>query len=443
MVKKGTDMKKNAVLFFFKSLLKSILVIVSILAVGVISYKVSYQYLSKQLEAGKLDVQEKELESILDQAKTDEISKNLIYVVNDKQMITHMMLEICNTKTNNMDYITIPVTTDYTIPSVMYRKLCQVNEEIPQVIRISKLLQYFEDESKAYGYGELIFEKMLGTDISYYTVLKQETYDNHYTQQKVKVAYKTKSSENNTPGPDGMVPVTNTTLKTKMNITVLSDTYKRQISDLGHDQDKIAEFIKDQYEGVASNLTVYNKLGYVEAYEKMDCNLYHFWGVPGKYSRKLFEVDTKATKKAIKYLVENGETYVQEQDLTAANMIRKSQVVSKTSPSPSPVSTKSSKSTKSAKKTNSKDLKIYVSNGSQIAGLAASTQKKLKNAGYNVPEVGNYTGKTLTTTKIIVSKKGQGEDLKEYFNNAQVTVGSVSKGYDIEIILGTRDANSR
>ena len=54
-------------------------------------------------------------------------------------------------------------------------------------------------------------------------------------------------------------------------------------------------------------------------------------------------------------------------------------------------------------------------NGSQIAGLAASTQKKLKNAGYNVPEVGNYTGKTLTTTKIVVSKKGQGEDLKEYF----------------------------
>ena len=105
-------MKKNAVLFFFKSLLKSILVIVSILAVGVISYKVSYQYLSKQLEAGKLDVQEKELESILDQAKTDEISKNLIYVVNDKQMITHMMLEICNTKTNNMDYITIPINAD-------------------------------------------------------------------------------------------------------------------------------------------------------------------------------------------------------------------------------------------------------------------------------------------------------------------------------------------
>lgn len=434
-------MKKNVLKMFFLSLGKSLLCIAVLLLVGFTSYKISYTLLAKGGAGGSSSTEN--LKDIMDEAQTDEISKNLIYVTDDKNKITHLMLEICNTKTYNMDYITIPVTTDYTIPSVMYRKLCQVNEEIPQVIRISKLLQYFDDENKAYGYGELIFEKMLGTDISYYTVLKQETYDNHYTQQKVKVAYKTKSSENNTPGPDGMVPVTNTTLKTKMNITVLSDTYKRQISDLGHDQDKLAEFIKDQYEGVASNLTVYNKLGYVEAYEKMDCNLYHFWGVPGKYSGKLFEVDTKATKKAIKYLVENGETYAQEQDLTVANMIRKSQVVSKTSPSASPVSTKSSKSTKSAKKTNSKDLKIYVSNGSQIAGLAASTQKKLKNAGYNVPEVGNYTGKTLTTTKIIVSKKGQGEDLKEYFNNAQVTVGSVSKGYDIEIILGTRDANSR
>lgn len=132
----------------------------------------------------------------------------------------------------------------------------------------------------------------------------------------------------------------------------------------------------------------------------------NFWGVPGKYSRKLFEVDTKATKKAIKYLVENGG------DLCTGAGSDSCQYgpanhrwYQKTSPSPSPVSTKSSKSTKSAKKTNSKDLKIYVSNGSQIAGLAASTQKKLKNAGYNVPEVGNYTGKTLTTTKIVVSKK--------------------------------------
>ena len=184
-------MKKNAVMFFLKSLLKSILVIVSILAVGAISYKVSYEYLSKQLEAGKLDVQEKELETILDQAKTDEISKNLIYVVDDKQRITHMLLEICNTKTYNMDYVTIPVETDYTIPARMYQKLCVVDEEIPQIVRFSKLRKYFADleDTQAYGYAELIMEKLLKTDISYFTVIPQDIYDLHYQEQKMTTQY--------------------------------------------------------------------------------------------------------------------------------------------------------------------------------------------------------------------------------------------------------------
>lgn len=430
-------MKKNVFKMFFLSLGKSLLCIAIILAVGFASYKVSYTLLSDGSVEGGSSAED--LEDIIDEATTDEISKNLIFVTNDKNTITHLLLEICNTKTANMDYVTIPVKTDYTIPSVMYRKLCQVNQEIPQVIRVSKLMQYFEDENDCYGYGTLIFEKMLGTDISYYTAITEEAYENHYAEEKVKVAYKTKSAANNTPGPDGTTPVTNTTLKTTMKITVLSDSYKRQLADLGNDQEKIADFVKEQYESVTSNLTVYNKIGYVEAYEKMDCNKFHFWGLPGTYVDNVFEVDTTATKRALKYLTENGVAYTDEQDLSATNMIKEASVTNdvKASSTPKP------KSTSKSKTSSSKDLKIYVSNGSQIAGLAASTKKKLDEAGYNVPAVGNYTEETLTTTKIIVSKKGQGEDLKEYFNNAQVTVGDVKSGYDIEIILGTRDANDR
>lgn len=172
------------------SLLKSLLCIAIVLGVGFASYKISYMILSKG--EGTVDTDSDSLKNIMDDATTDEISRNLIYVSDDKNKVTRVMLEICNTKTHNMDYVTIPVKTNYTIPSVMYRKLCQVNQEIPQVIRVSDLKQYFEDESDAYGYGVLIFEKMLGTDISYYTAISQETYDNHYTQQSVKVAYRTK-----------------------------------------------------------------------------------------------------------------------------------------------------------------------------------------------------------------------------------------------------------
>lgn len=418
--------KKSIMKLFFTSLLKSLLCIVVILGVGFASYKISYSILSNG--GGNVKTDSDSLRDIINDATTDEISKNLIYVSDDKNKVTYVMLEICNTKTYNMDYITIPVKTNYTIPSVMYRKLCQVNPEIPQVIRVSNLKQYFTDENDAYGYGVLIFEKMLGTDISYYTAITQETYDSHYAQQKVKVAYKTKSSLNNTTGPDGVVPSSNTTLQTTMKISVLSESYQRQLIDLGGDQTKIADFIKDQYERVLSNLTTYNKIGYVEAYEKMDPTKYHFWGVPGVYTDKIFEVDTKAAKKAIKQLVENTETYAEVQDLTKINMI---------------TADGSSASEDAAEEDviSSKGLNIYVLNGSQIAGLASATQTKLTEAGYTVPKIGNYTAETLTTTRIKVSEEGQGEDLKAYFNNPEIVVGGVTDGYDIEIILGTVDAN--
>ena len=81
------------------------------------------------------------------------------------------------------------------------------------------------------------------------------------------------------------------------------------------------------------------------------------------------------------------------------------------------------------------------SNGSKISGLAAAKQKTLVDAGYTVPKVGDYTQEVLTRTKIIVSKKKWGADLTTYFKDPQLVVGQTPDGYDIEIILGTVDAN--
>lgn len=419
-------MKKNIAKLFFMSLLKSLLCIVIVLGVGVISYNISYKILSN---GGGLGSSDDEIDDIIKEASIDEVSKNLIYVSNEKNRITHLMLEICNTKTNNMDYITIPVKADYTIPSVMYRKLCTVNPEIPQVIRLAKLKQYFDADDKAYGYGVLIFEKMLGIDISYYTAISEEIYENHYEEKKVKIAYKTKSAINNTPAPDGTTPVSDTTITTKMKISILSESYINQIKDLGDDKDKIGDYIKEQYDRVASNLTMYNKIGYITAYQKINVDHYHFWGVPGVYNDGVFEVDTKATKKALKQLEENETSYTEPHDLSQKNMI----TIKKSSKKDSDKANKEVES--------SKGLDIYVLNGSQIAGLASRTKEKLEGEGYTVPKIGNYTKETLTTTKIIVSKEGQGEDLAEYFSDPEITVGDVTSGYDIEIILGTADAN--
>ena len=101
--------KNNVVKVFFISLLKSILFIIILLLTGFASYKISYTILSDN--GGNIGTSKGDIADIIEDAQTDEVSRNLIYVCNDDR-ITNLMLEICNTKTNNMDYVTIPVRTE-------------------------------------------------------------------------------------------------------------------------------------------------------------------------------------------------------------------------------------------------------------------------------------------------------------------------------------------
>ena len=94
--------KNNVVKVFFISLLKSILFIIILLVTGFASYKISYTILSDN--GGNIGTSKGDIADIIEDAQTDEVSRNLIYVCNDDR-ITNLMLEICNTKTNNMDYI--------------------------------------------------------------------------------------------------------------------------------------------------------------------------------------------------------------------------------------------------------------------------------------------------------------------------------------------------
>ena len=333
-----------------------------------------------------------------------------------------MLLEICNTKTYNMDYVTIPVETDYTIPARMYQKLCVVDEEIPQIVRLSKLRKYFADleDTQAYGYAELIMEKLLKTDISYFTVIPQDIYDLHYQEQKMTTQYtKVMSGTSQQPAtsPEASATPQNYSASVTMKVSMLSESYINQLNDLGDDEAKIMAYIKEQYkqDGVQSNLTVYNKIGYIEAYMKMNTSLYHYWGLPGEYNGKLFQVDTDSAAKFIKKLENVAETYTEPQS--------------------------EEKAVPAKKQISSTGKKIMILNGSKISGLAASKQTELVNAGFTVPKVGDYTQEVLTRTRIIVSKRRMGADLTAYFKNPELVVGETPNGYDIEIILGTVDAN--
>jgi LCP family protein required for cell wall assembly len=81
---------------------------------------------------------------------------------------------------------------------------------------------------------------------------------------------------------------------------------------------------------------------------------------------------------------------------------------------------------------------IAVLNGGYVSGLAAKTRDALGADGYDVAAIGDYDGVKEPHTRIIVKKRGQGEDLTRYFNNASIEVDlGFSDECDIVIILGT------
>lgn len=83
---------------------------------------------------------------------------------------------------------------------------------------------------------------------------------------------------------------------------------------------------------------------------------------------------------------------------------------------------------------------IEVLNSTDTAGVAAGWKEKLTGEGFTVSDIGNYETETLTSTKIIVTQDGMGQDLVGYFRNATVEVGTISSGAEIQIIVGTEDA---
>lgn len=89
----------------------------------------------------------------------------------------------------------------------------------------------------------------------------------------------------------------------------------------------------------------------------------------------------------------------------------------------------------------SKSLKIEVSNGGEVAGLAGRFTELLKGEGFTLTEPTTYHGEQVNYTRIQVKTEGAGEDLVKYFDNAKVELAPDEMGSaDIRIILGTNES---
>lgn len=448
-------MAKKVFMIFIKGFLQAILVIICMALCCVGGFFGTRYYYTKKAS----DANTKQVENMIGEAQIDDCSKNLIYVWNEeKSRISACVLEVFDTEKNSMDYITIPTSGQITISPTMYKKISQVNQEIPQVFTLSKLCSFFDKgDDTAFGYGVLILEDFFDIDVSYYSVVNKEDFEAAFEAKEEEVdkngnlegaSYSNKTdtikdddNDDNSSGTDpyahddrfatsdnyaDATTASDTTTEygatteepvsatTTVKVQQLTDSFLAEAA--GHqDADSLKEFVQQQCEKIKSNLDIKNKLSYVEQYMEIDENSIVYHCVPGRYDDKTYIFDTdNATAMFRKCGVDSAAKGSEEEEASNDDDDDLSEGVK------------------------SELFNIVILNASRTQGVAAKWSEEMSLEGYNVKQIDNYDT-LLTDSLIIVREEGQGEEFLKYFKNASIQVGTVPSGADAELIIGTND----
>ncbi len=254
-------------------MLKTFVVVLLMLLVGVGSYKATMKYY-ETTEGGPGS---KDMLDIVGDATADAVSRNLIYSVEaDKEKITAMVIEVLNTETGNLDYITIPDNFQFLINNDMYQRLYAAGVDVPQVMKMSQLNQYFTDSS-SYEYGVILLENYFNIDIGYYTVMPEDQFNAAFTKD----------------AETGCMKVSDACLLERGNIA---------------DVKAMEQYIKDKYSNYTTNIKIKSKAKYAETYFNVNPEMIYYYIMPGQEENGGCVVDSTEGQNMYQHVV-NSTTH--------------------------------------------------------------------------------------------------------------------------------------
>lgn len=352
---------------------KTIGVIVLLLGVGVLGYYLTMLFLKQTMRVERST----QYEHVID-VNTGNESSNLIYGFNEKSNeVEAMVLELFDSNTKNLTYITIPVNTQITISGKQYGELLEKSGQLPQVIQMSKIRDYFSGDV-AYEYGILILQEEFRADIGYFTAMPMAEFNKCFERENgKKLIYRPTKA-------------------------ILDQAAQCK------DESAMSDLIEGKWDILISDITLSQKEHYAKDLVQVNREMIYTYRAFGSESSGVFKLKVKKNRNFVNNIWEKDAYTIPQSKGGAANAAA----------GPS----------------------VYIYNGSKITGLAARYQQKLEADGYMVIGVGNATGEVRTKTVIYTKKKKHGEALANYFKNPKVEQqSSLSSGADVEIILGTND----
>jgi len=291
-------LKRKVKKLFLKGLLQSFFIVIILFGAGWLGYQATMNYLKIPEDDIVTEVKLTPTPKPITTASVDEISKNLIYCYNKKtKEINKIVLEIYHCQKKQLTYITIPVNTKMTMSDSLYRRLVLAHPDIPQIIKLSSITKYF-DKDTVFDYGVLLAEDLLNLQLSYYTVIPQDVYEQIFVEQYTTVLSDEISNETTTAAnQEKIVPVEKFT-----------EEYVEFLKSLTT-KEELSTYIEDIYSSFKSNLSVYDKMNYLDSYCKTPFSNISFVCIPGEDYNSGFEIDEYEVTKQLQALItdDNGD----------------------------------------------------------------------------------------------------------------------------------------
>lgn len=274
-------MRRSGSRIFAIGFLKSLLFFLVFAGIMVFAYKLVMHYYGVPATNVIEAISPIQEQTPITKARIDEVSKQLIFSVDEETGdIQKVVLEIFNCEEHRIYYITIPIKTQLILSDTLHQELVLIKPSIPQFLKLSAITGYLPKET-AYEYGVLMIEELLNIQVSYYTVVPQGLYQSVFETELVK------KKENIFPRE------------------VFSDEFIEYLSTIDTET-QLHIHIEELYTKINSNLSLADKLNYMESYLNTPGKNISFEVVAGEDSNSTYNIDTVATSVML-------ESYIRKQ----------------------------------------------------------------------------------------------------------------------------------
>lgn len=432
--------KPSLIKRFFSFLLRLCVVLILMAAIAVGSFEGVTYYLTGSFTSVKKAVQEEtdqngSGEDTTDTTVTDNknMENTLVFVHDDNTNKDYTTLNMYDKETKALDILLMPCDAQVSVSSTLLKELRNTMSDVSSTVSLSEVGRAFGD--KKYEMFVKIMEDISGVSISGYEVMSRQNFKK-LLNAVGDVAYHFDNAisyrdEKNTLQTIDAGDVALDSEKAYALLTYMDGTDDEESRRLERANTYFTSYMETLL-AKGNDSAIAKKYDSLVTAEKKDTtstadvlkNLttdgLTIRIMQGSETKGVFTLDSQKVKLQVAALTKQAEAY-------------------KTGSSKSTGSSSSSKTTSSGTTQSSKKYSIEIYNAAYVSGLAKEWETYLEGEGYSISLVDSYQEEgPISQTRINVTEDGMGEDLLNYFPDADINVvDSISTGGDIQIYIGT------